>query len=418
MTRAGHSAAVICIACLPGYADSQETRPDGSFLLTDSAGVAIAESFRPAWGDAGGWTTAADPELSIGAGATGGDDPDNPAFGWIRGVQVLSDGRIAVADATVSQVLVFDASGRFTNRFGGEGEGPGELANLGGLKKCGADTIITGDPYRFNFFDAEGNFVRTVVYGSSAGRIAWLVSEDCRRFLVSGQPRPDPGDEGVEHVYLAWSDETFTKRDTVARVVFLQYQTMRSPGGEVRVTRPQVPWTMTMALPVANEHLVVGYGLRAELRFFGPGGRLERVARWHAQPQPITGEDRGRFEDEKIACEARYQTRCPALADFSWLPSHKFFFDKLILDSDGNVWARAVRPTSLGSADRNLRGEPVGPEHWTVLDSSAKWLGTVRMPDGLALEQVANGRVYGVHRDELGVATVRVHRIEKGGDAS
>ena len=74
-------------------------------------------------------------------------------------------------------------------------------------------------------------------------------------------------------------------------------------------------------------------------------------------------------------------------------------------DLDGNIRTRSVSPTSLGSSDSALRGEPAGPERWTVFASSGEWLGTVQMPDGLALAQVANGRVYGVYRDELGVAT-------------
>ena len=118
--------ALVSAAC----AEVPDGQRDESFLVTDSAGVVIAESFRPAWGDGGGWRVVAEPELSIGAGATGGEDPDNPAFGSIRGVQVLSDGRIAVGDRTVDHVFVFDASGRFSHRFGGEGEGPGKSTVL------------------------------------------------------------------------------------------------------------------------------------------------------------------------------------------------------------------------------------------------------------------------------------------------
>lgn len=36
-------------------------------------------------------------------------------------------------------------------------------------------------------------------------------------------------------------------------------------------------------------------------------------------------------------------------------------------------------------------------------------------PDGFTLSMVAGGRVYGVHRDELGVATARVYRLDRGG---
>ena len=412
------------LACvIAACADAPDSRPDEAFLLTDSAGVVIAESLWPAWGVGGGWRVVAEPELSIGAGAEGGDEPDNPAFGWIRGLQVLSDGRIAVADASVAQVLVFDASGHFTHSFGGQGDGPGELENLGLLQKCDRDTIVTGSPYRRNFFDADGHYIRTVGFGSSSGRpLVWLVAPDCLRFLVSDRVPNPVGDEGLQHLYLAWSDETFAARDTVARVVVAQSQPMSNPAGYVGYA--QVPWTTSMLIPVVDEDLILGYGRWAELRSYGPDGNLRRIARWHAEPQPIAAEDRRRFEEERAACLARFEGRtpvegvCDALSDFTWLPSHKFFFDKLVLDADGNVWARSVSATSLGSGDANRRRERPGPEHWTVLTSSGEWLGTVQMPDGLVLEQVANGRVYGVHRDELGVATVRVHLIEKVGDAS
>lgn len=412
--------ALVSVAC----ADAPDGRRDESFLVTDSAGVVIAESFRPAWGGGGGWSVVPAPELSIGAGATGGDDPDNPAFGAIRGVQVLSDGRIAVADRTVDQVLVFDASGHFAHRFGGGGEGPGEVDDLVGLAQCAGDTLVAMGSFRRNFFDAEGNFVRSVGFGGSGDRfMAWpLVSRDCLRFLVSDPVRDPVGDEGLRRIHLAWADETFTARDTVTRVVYGQSHPMSNPGGYA--TYMFVPWTTTMPWPVAGENLIAGYGRRAELRSFAPDGQLKRIARWHAEPQPITAEDRRRFEEEVAACEDRFRGRpqaealCRSLEDFTWLPSHKFFFDKLVLDPDGGIWARAVDPTSLGAIDSNYRGEPRGPERWTVLASSGAWLGAVRMPAGLSLEQVAKGRVYGVHRDALGVATVRVHRIEKVGGAS
>lgn len=402
-------------------ADSRDVGPDEAFRVTDSAGVVVAESSRPAWGDGGGWTVATEPELSIGAGATGGDDPDNPAFGSIRGVQVLSDGRIAVGDGRVDQVFVFDAAGRFSHGFGGEGEGPGEVDNLGGLAQCAGDTLITMGSYRRNFFDSGGDFVRSVSFGGSGDRfMAWpLVSLDCLKFLVSDQVPNPVGDEGLRQIYLAWSDDTFAAWDTVTRVVSGQSRRMSNPDGHVSYM--PIPWTTTMPRPVASEDLTLGYGRRAELRSFGPDGHLKRITRWHAPPQPITAADRRRFEDEVAACKARFRASpqveglCRTLEDFTWLPPHKFFFDKLVLDPDGSIWARAIDPTSLGSIDSNHRGERRGPERWTVLAPSGEWLGTVQMPDGLALEQVANGRVYGVHRDELGLARVRVHRIEEGG---
>lgn len=91
------------------------------------------------------------------------------------------------------------------------------------------------------------------------------------------------------------------------------------------------------------------------------------------------------------------------LSDYPWLPEHKAFFDKLMADDGENLRVRALPPP--GAA----------PERWTVLSADGCWLGVVRMPEGFALSQVARDRVYGVHRDELGVATARVYRLERSG---
>ena len=104
---------------------------DSGFVQTDSAGVTILESFDPAWDEEKGWTVAAEPELAIGAGVTGGDDPNHPPFGSIRGdVSVLSNGSLVVGDNSISEVMVFDTLGQLTHRFGGKGDGPRRIRPL------------------------------------------------------------------------------------------------------------------------------------------------------------------------------------------------------------------------------------------------------------------------------------------------
>ncbi|MCY4571261.1 MAG: hypothetical protein OXF01_00555, partial [Gemmatimonadetes bacterium] len=119
--------------------------------------------------------------------------------------------------------------------------------------------------------------------------------------------------------------------------------------------------------------------------------------RWHATPNPITAEERQRWNEEQPV--GRESGRRIQLDDFPWLPEHKAFFDRLLADDEENIWMRTPPPP-----------DPA-PARWTVLSSEGRWLGVVRMPDGFRLSQVARGRIYGIHRDELGVPTVRVHRL-------
>lgn len=373
---------------------------NSDFVQTDSAGITVIESSQPEWEEGGGWTVAAEPELAIGADATGGDDPDNPPFGRIREVSVLSNGSLVVGDISTSQVMIFDTAGRLTHRFGGKGDGPGELRDFGAAWTCGADTIITADAYAFNFFDGEGRFIRhlATVDGETGIPVnVYLTSGDCQRVLVTDdrfRPRVPEGPEGLTYWVFAWTDDSFAGRDTVARV----------PADRVYrdgAFQRHVPWTQPV-YPIldAGDNLVFGDSQRTELRVVGPGGELQRILRWHAAPDPITSEEKRQWDEDQRVGESGRRIQ---LSDFPWLPEHKAFFDKLRADDGGNIWARIPPPP-----------DPA-PERWTVLSAGGRWLGAVELPDGFALSTVARGRVYGVHRDELGIATARVYRLHRGG---
>ncbi len=387
----------LSLACLAAACEATVGTPD--FVQTDSAGTTILESFRPAWDEGNGWTVVPDPELAIGAGPTGGDDPNHPPFGFIRDVSVLSNGDLVVGDIATSEVMVFDTLGQLTHRFGGQGEGPGELADFGAVRTCGGDTIIAADPYAFNFFDSEGRFIRRLATVDGRTRTplnVLVISADCRRFLVTGDrywTQAPEDEEGLIHWVLAWTDDSFTGLDTVVRAPALHvYQ----DGAFTRF----VPWTAHMR-PIrgTDDDLVLPYSQRAELQVVSPTGEVKRILRWHATPDPVTTEDRRRWNEEQRVGESGRRVQ---LGDFPWVPEHKAFFDDLMADDEGNIWARILPPPDPS------------PERWTVLNSAGRWLGVVQMPDGFSLSQVARGRVYGVHRTESGVPTARVYRLEQG----
>ena len=397
MTRLGRAPTLPFMVTL---AAACEAPPDDSdFIQTDSAGVAILESVRPAWEAEAGWTVVPDPELAIGAGADGGDDPNHPPWGRVRDVHVLSNGSLAVGDISTSEVMVFDSLGRFTHRFGGQGEGPGELEDFSSVFTCEGDTIIAAESYVYNYFDSDGRFARrlaTVDPQTLTPVIVFLRSGDCRRFLIldDRHPAAEPeGPEGLTHWDFAWTDDSFKGRDSFARAV------ARHQYRYERIFTRDVPWTIPVyPIRMTGDDLVFGYSQRAELRIVASDGTLKRVLRWHATPDPITAEERQRWDDQQQV--GRESGRRIQLADFPWLPEHKPLFDRMLADDAGNIWVRTPPPS-----------DPA-PERWTVLGSEGRWLGEVRMPDGFRLGQVARGRVYGIHRDEqLGIPTVRVHRL-------
>ncbi len=88
----------------------------------DSAGVLIVENARPAWSDSERLSLAAKPRVIIGNTADSAY-----RFRQVRGVMLLTDGRIAVADGASLQLRLFSSQGRFLSASAGKGSGPGQI---------------------------------------------------------------------------------------------------------------------------------------------------------------------------------------------------------------------------------------------------------------------------------------------------
>jgi len=128
--------------------------------VRDSAGVKIAENPRPSTDSRLGWTVGAEPLASIGT-------TEATADFQLHGVEDatrLADGRIVVANGGSMELLVFDATGQYRAAWGGEGEGPGEFADMNRVRPWATDSLIADDPEqgRISAFDLEGNHGWTV----------------------------------------------------------------------------------------------------------------------------------------------------------------------------------------------------------------------------------------------------------------
>ena len=120
------------ISCIPED-DSDSAIP--VVTRRDSAGIRIVESNGPSWGRGSIWRLDSVPEVSIGSTRRLGDGSAESRealrgevpLEMVQGLRVLRDGRIVVADGGSSLVMVFDTMGTLISRFGGRGEGPGEI---------------------------------------------------------------------------------------------------------------------------------------------------------------------------------------------------------------------------------------------------------------------------------------------------
>ncbi len=141
--------------------------------VTDSAGVRIIELGPDLEGVAERRVLADEPDWVIRS------REDDPSFvvSKVMDVELLSQGRIAIADEFGNEIFVFDSEGRHVATWGGTGDGPGEFRRLAWLAFKPPDSLGAGDfrLFRVTVLDANGRFVRNVETASTIVRSAGTV---------------------------------------------------------------------------------------------------------------------------------------------------------------------------------------------------------------------------------------------------
>lgn len=396
-----------------------ETQPDQpSYEAYDSAGIAVSISHTPAWTAESSWTVAADPVLVIGNRV--GDDP-NTSFGRIGGVTVLSDGRIAVADAMARAIRVFSRAGDFLNSLGGPGEGPSEFQRLDRIARIHGDSIVARDVGAFKTvtFAADGSGSRT----TSGPPIMW---DDLRAVyvaawqtdgtaLVSHTPQRDEYPPGEAIVSVEW--HRFSPEGVHLGAV-----------GSLRHSRTHNLGEGAAVLTFSSSARVVGdptgfwhaFPESVELVHYGPDG-VDRIIRTSYTTPEVPGHLRDSYR-RWYADQARERARDypPELkelieARIAQLTFADRFaaFTRVILSSDGYFWLENYESIAEMSAPDWSWSDGPEASSWTVIDPEGRWLGTLSLPAGFALQAVHGDRLVGVTTDEFDVQYVVVHELVK-----
>ncbi|MEK9502648.1 6-bladed beta-propeller [Gemmatimonadota bacterium DH-20] len=384
-SRAATVAALTLAAC-----QASENRAD--FVEADSAGVRIVESRAPLWVEGEGWSLAEAPTLEIGAveGAA------NEVLYRVTDVDRRSDGGWLVTSAATSQLLLFSDEGVFEGAIGRAGEGPGEFNGLSRAWITAEGGIAAYSFRQLTFFDAQGTFVE--------------------QFALSGGAPTDFFDDGT---FLSVSQSMFREEGGAFRPPASLLR--RGRDGAVLDTLVRVPGasvfvlvsdnsSSTFGTPFGANRLVAALGNSVvtmggdsfEARVFDETGALVRVMRRSWEPVRVT--------DAQIAAlQSRMMEGLPdrlrpsrerLFREWSY-PEFVAAVDRLMVDADHNVWARAYQT--------DLPGRVL----WSVFDPTGRWLGEVEVPAGLVVHEIGSDYLAGVWTNELDVQFVRVYELQK-----
>lgn len=380
--------------------------------VTDSLGIPVVFSARPAWDPEATWSLSETPELSIGVVA--GDEPY--LLFAVAGAFLLPDGGAVIVHSTrPPSFRIYDRTGTHVRSIGGEGEGPGEFRNLAGGWLDDDGTLIGYDPElgRISRFTLGGELVdsrlvKKIQTFSTIGRRDWPPRWFDRYGDGSllGQPgRPSPYENGRSRPLIAFThlDLATLKYDTVALAQGIEWFVDDVEKGFFANFSTVVFGPMSVA--VAHDTTAfVSDTKDFWIEEIAHGGRVLRRFGRAYEPEPVTPEvieeywaprrARAKSDFERRDLEARLRFAVFA----STFPAHDF---RMKVDSEGDLWV-ALR--SEDDSDIVM---------WSVFDPKGVWLGDVRTPKRLRITEIGTDAVVGVWRDDLDVQSVRVYDLKK-----
>jgi hypothetical protein len=397
----------LALVLLP-LASGCDTVLDRAVIRSDSAGVAIVESRRPAWPEGAGWTVVPAPSYTL-----DGPRPD-AAFIRIEGVVLLDGGGVAVADGGDMTVHFFDGTGTLI-RSVRPGDAPVMPRSISRLYRSGDEVHVAQRGLQPTLvFDRTGAFVREIAPPAVDGfPFLALYRQMQDGSLLAIQPPTGLIPRGEE-----WTESAAFVRITAdggaERVLSLPaVRFKRLPSAvEAEVYGPVLQFAF------ADDGVWAGYPERYDIGFWGPDGEMERRIRRAWEPVAVSPDEAaavrerlsalldeaGIPEEPELREQPEQQIRELAIADS--LPA----FGRLVLDHEGHLWVERVPPLPIVIAGPN----PVRPEPtpWDVFDTDGAWLGTTATPADTHVMDIGADAVAGVLRSG-GTARVVVHRIER-----
>lgn len=327
-------------------------------------------------------------------------------FVRILGVASTGDGSIAILDAAIPALRVFDANGRWVRDLGRRGSGPGEYLDVSGLVARANGVGVLERSGEVEWLRASGQADR-------GARVALGTARAGRYNVVPAALLPDGG------VVMRADERMFGRTRGEYRQgvgLILVHPTGASdtlgwfPGDSGRadarapyVPRPYLPGTGVL-LATGDDRIAVMTADRDRVQIFDGKGRARFS--WTAplgRPERVTEADVERAREDGlrglIGNDARVVGEWSANRP---LLSSGPLATQLLIARGGTaeIWIERL-------------GRPNNRARWLVMSEEGRTLATVLMPPGVELMEVGRDAILGLHRDEDGVERVVRHGLRR-----
>lgn len=394
---------ILCSACGGG-----ERATESTFVVTDSAGVTIADN--GVLDTTRTLLASLTPILQIGV-VSGAEELQ---MFRVADVKRLSDGGIAVANGGSRELRVYEADGRHRATAGGAGGGPSEFRYPSALTILPGDTIQVEDFMDRVYFTAQGEFVRRETADRAA--LAALLTADGAsseggRWMADGsffapvyhwsQKPPTTGPLFRPEVTFVRISADLAVVDTLGDFGGIEQQYVEV-GGTRGVTASVPPFSAntSWALGAADGTVVAGDNAAPQIDRFLPDGS-HMIVRWAAPVVAGSAAEIEEWKDRQRKADWT-QGQLPML-ERAWaamdVPKTKPYYGRVTAGSDGTIWAG---PAEVGGQGTTLRA--FGPD--------GQFRGTVSVLGRFTPYDSGRGWMLGVLRDDNDVEFVQLFELQ------
>lgn len=398
-TRRGWQAAALLVAGVVGGCDSAGRDDVGPRREVD----AVVEVVRH-----GGLADYGHPAFAVEHLLAIGQEGGAPeySFGSVAGIDVMSDGTIAVLDGLAGEVRTFAPDGSFVRRIARLGQGPGEISGEGTL------ALVAVAPGKFllpdvmtqalNVFSLDGEVVRTARFDIQQLYIVeWRTTDDLQPVVRVSTP----GAEVVAHYSLVGEEGGLA--DTLAVAA-------RAPGLEVSDGR-QPLWQDHLVWSFDNPDLVVSGWMFTPQFTVHRGGEVVRTVSWEHEATRLTpeeqeavlgivasglGTDAASMPDE-FRAQLSVPEHLPAMAD---------------IEVAGDlVFVQRVRPVAAMDLRviYTFKAAGFGARIWDVFSLDGDYLGELDLGARADVFDIRGDTIVGVREDDAGLQQVFLARLPR-----
>ena len=331
-----------------------------------------------------------------------GDEGSERQFVRVTSMAFAPNGQLVVTDRDAFAVMVFDEEGREVATWGGEGDGPGELANEPKTVAVSHESRVAVRSFRrVDVFTLDGELIgshlldtltaTTLAFSREGDVVARVEAPSLALFMSL------PGEAAAAHVMRL--------RD---RQVLWSSRPLQ-PAGPLQFWSPHV-----QLAGIGDGRIAVGVSDRYDMDVLdaSDGTTLGRISRAVSARGPSDD-----FQDN-MREQMRGMDSDPAMRelidDMTFVETFPILSGVFAGPSGRTVWVRCG--AGVGDALAPPASDDIDDWTFRLYDlfdgDDYAYIGTVEVPEDLTLMAGDGERVAGVHTGPLGVHSVRVLRVE------